>query len=136
MSCVWLSIVAFEIWRLRLRQFMYSLDFYGKTKRRHTVIRNNRNYLLESIQPNVELIDSLVSLNCITADQSRFIQRQYSTRDKNHELLYVTRSFDEAKFLDFVRCLRQTNQKTVARFIDDGGSMKYKLILTKGFAAN
>lgn len=115
---------------------MYSLDFYGKTKRRHTVIRNNRNYLLESIQPNVELIDSLVSLNCITADQSRFIQRQYSTRDKNDELLYVTRSFDEAKFLDFVRCLRQTNQKTVARFIDDGGSMKYKLILTKGFAAN
>ena len=106
------------------------LDFYGKTKKRSAIIRNNRNYLLENIQPNDELIASLLSLNCITEEQSHFIQRQRSTQDKNAELLFVIESFDETKFSNFVKCLRQTNQKTVARIIENGGGLKNKLYIS------
>ena len=106
------------------------LDFYGKTKKRYAIIRNNRNYLLENIQPNDELIASLLSLNCITEEQSHFIQRQRSTQDKNAELLYVIETFDETKFSNFVKCLRKTNQKTVARIIENGGGLKNKLYIS------
>ena len=104
------------------------LDFYGKTKKRSSIIRNNRNYLLENIQPNDELIASLLSLNCITEEQSHFIQRLHSTQDKNAELLYVIKPFDETKFSNFAKCLRQTNQKTVARIIENGGGITKNFI--------
>ena len=105
------------------------LDFYGKTKKRSAIIRNNRNYLLENIQPDDELIDSLFSLNCITEEQSHFIQRQHSNRCKNAELLYFMRFFDETKSSNFVKCLRQNNHKTVARIIENGGGIKNKLYI-------
>jgi len=99
----------------------FFLDFYGKTKKRTTIIRNNRNYLLENIQPNVELFDSLLSLNCVKKEQIQFIQRQRSVQDKNVEILYVMETFDETEFSTFVNCLRLTNQKTVARILTNGG---------------
>src|SRR6218665_3415719 len=100
------------------------LDFDEKPKRRSAIVRNNHNrsYLLSNIQPNEEFIDSLFFLsNSLTYEQSHFIQRQRFNRDKNDELLYIIRSFDETKFLNFVKCLRQTNQKTVARILDNRG---------------
>ena len=102
------------------------LEFYGKTKKRHAIIINNRNYLENNIQPNDELLASLLHLNCITDEQSHFIQRQRSTRDKNYELVYVLESFDETKFSSFVKCLRHNNQRTVAKIIENGGGLTYK----------
>src|SRR6218665_32763 len=99
------------------------LDFYGMTKKRHTIIRNNINYLLNNIQPDDKFIASLLSLDCITEEQSHFIQRQRSTRDKNYELLYIEESFDETKFSNLVNCLRRTNQRTVAKIIENGGGV-------------
>ena|SRR6218665_2074716 len=99
-------------------------DFYGKTKRRRAIIRNNRNYLLENIQPNAELIALLLSQNCITEEQSHLIQRHRSAQDKNDELLYVVEFFDETKFSNFVKCFRHINQKTVAKIIENGGGVK------------
>src|SRR6218665_1014547 len=105
------------------------LDFDEKTKRRSAIIRNNRSYLLSNIQPNEEFIDSLLLLNCLTYEQSHFIERQRFNRDKNDELLHIIRSFDETKFLNFVKCLRQTNQKTVARIMDNRGGLQSKILL-------
>lgn len=102
-------------------------DFYGKTKKRSAIIRNNRNYLIDNIQPNDELIASLLSLNCLSEEQSHFIQRQRLSREKNAELLYVIKSFDEIHFANFVKCLRRTNQETVTRILENGGGLKYKI---------
>src|SRR6218665_2055552 len=99
------------------------------TKIRHTIIRNNRKYLENNIQPTDELISSLLSLNCITNEQSHFIQSQCSTREKNYELLHVMDSCDETKFSTFVNCLRRKNQRTVAKIIENGGGIKFKLYL-------
>jgi len=71
----------------------------------------------------------MLHLNCITEEQSYVIQRQRLNRDKNDELLHVMRSFDETMVSNFVKCLRQTNQRTVARVIESGGGLKYKLYL-------
>src|SRR6218665_1938687 len=89
--------------------------------KRSEFIRNNRNYLLKTIQPNNEFISSLLSLNCVTAEQCYFIQRQSSKRDKNAELLKIMRSLNERQFSNFVKCLQQTNQMEVARIISKGG---------------
>ena len=99
------------------------VEFHRQTKKRYAIIRDNRNYLLENIEPNDELIASLLSLNCITDEQSRFIQRQRSNRETNAELLYIMKSFDQIKFSNVIKCLRQTNQKTVARIIENGGGL-------------
>ena len=104
-----------------MRKFWIYLDFDEKTERRSAIIRNNRSYLLSNIQPNDEFIDSLLFLNCLTHEQSHFIERQRLNRDKNEEVMYFVRSFDDTKFVNFVKCLRQTNQKTVARIMDNGG---------------
>ena len=41
------------------------------------------------------------------------------------ELLWVMKSFDVAKFSNFLKCLRQTNQKTVARTMENGGGLQF-----------
>ena len=105
------------------------LDFYEKTKRRESIIGNSRHYLLENIQTTDEFIASLLSVNCITEEQSQFIQRQRLDRDRNAELLYVMRSIDDAKFSNLEKCLLQTNQKTVAKIIDNGGGLNCNLFL-------
>src|SRR6218665_3058612 len=97
------------------------LGFYEATNRRYAIIRNNRNYFVENIQPNNELISSLLSMKCITKEKSLFIQRHRLMRNKNDALLYAMKSFDEMKFSNFVRCLRRSNQKTVAKIIEKGG---------------
>ena len=105
------------------------LEFYGRTKTRYTIIRNNRKYLESNIQPTNEIMSSLLSLNCITDERSHFIQSQRSKRDKNNALLYAVKSFDETKFSTFVNCLRRTNQRTVANIIENGGGITFKLYL-------
>src|SRR6218665_1669554 len=105
---------------------LFFLDFYGRTKKRHAIIRSNINYLLDNILPNDELLASMLSLNCITQEKIQFIQRQRSTRTKNDELLNVMKSLDETNFSNFVKCFRQTSQKTVAKIIQNGGGLKYK----------
>lgn len=105
------------------------LEFYAKTKKRLTVIRNNRKCLIENIDPSDELIASLLSLNCITEKQSHVIKRQHSKRMKNAELLYVVRTFNDAKFAKLVNILRQTNQMAAARIVDDGGGSHNKFDL-------
>src|SRR6218665_3709510 len=92
----------------------------------YTIIRNNRKYLLDNIEINDELIASLLSLNCITEEQCHFIQRQRTTRNKKDTILHVMRSSDEKKIVEFVKCLREANQKTVAKSIENGGGLKYK----------
>jgi hypothetical protein len=96
-------------------------DFYERSKKHSAICRNNKEFLLKNIQPNAEFIDALFSLNCITGKKRHFIKRQNSTRDKNRELLYAVNSFDEKKFSDFAKCLRQTNQTEVAKIIVNGG---------------
>src|SRR6218665_1585083 len=93
--------------------------------KRSAVIRNNINYLLKTIQPNNELISSLLSLNCVTEEQRDFIQRQSSKRDKNAELLEIVRPLNETMFSNFVKSLRQTNQTDVARIVSTGGGSIY-----------
>lgn len=120
----WLAMLRCKglMWYLSQLEFIFFiLDFYGKSTKRSAIIRNNRNYLLKTIQSNEELISSLLSLNCITKEQSHFILRQRSKRNKNAELLKIVRSFDETKFKKFVKCLRQTNQTEVARVVESGG---------------
>lgn len=70
-----------------------------------------------------------MSHNCITEEQSQFIQRQRAKRYKNEKILFVMESLDERSFSKFLKCLRQTNQKTVAKIVDDGGGLKCKLKL-------
>lgn len=110
-------------------EMVYLLDIYGKTKKRSAFIRNNRSYLLENIQMSDELVASLLSLDCITEEQNHLIRQQHPNRDKISELLYVTESMDETKFSNFVRSLRRTSQMTVARIIENGGGLEYKLYL-------
>src|SRR6218665_1471468 len=116
------------------------VDFYGKTRKRSAITRNNRDYLLENIHFSSTLITSLLSFDCITELQSRFIQRKlshlnvnktkekshfiqghHSVRYKNTELLCTMSSFDDTKFSNFVTFLRQANQRTVARIMENGG---------------
>ena len=63
----------------------------------------------------------------ITDEQSHAIKGQTSNRDKNGELLCLLGPFDETKFSNFVKCLRQTDQNTVARIIENGGGLKHDL---------
>lgn len=100
------------------------LDFYEKTKKRQAIILNNRDYLLDNIEPNDELIACLVTLNCITKKERQFILRQRSKRKKNVSLLHIMRSFDEAQFLAVVKYLREVNEKTLAKVIESGGGLK------------
>lgn len=100
---------------------MLYLDFYGKTRKRSTILRNNRNYLLDNIQLNNNLTALLLSFNCLAEKQRRFFQRQTSNRNKNNELLCAMRTFDENSFSNFVKCLRQTNQMNAARIMENGG---------------
>lgn len=90
-----------------------------KTEKRSAIIRKNANYISKTRQANDELIDSLFSLNYITEEQRHFIQQQHSQRDKNDELLQVVRFFDDTKFSNFVKCLRETHHKTVTRIIEN-----------------
>ena len=99
------------------------VGFYWKTKKRSAHIRNNRKYILENINSSEELINSLLSLNCITEKQSQFIQRQRSNRVKNAELLRIVRSFDNNKSSNFIKCLQRTNQKTMAKILENGGGL-------------
>src|SRR6218665_1029560 len=103
------------------------LDFYGKTVKSSAIIKNNRNYLLKTIQPNNEFISSLFSLNCVTGEQCYFIQRQRSERKKNWVLLEIMKSLNETKFSNLVNCLRQTNQTDVAKILSTGGGALYIL---------
>src|SRR5688572_32647372 len=64
---------------------IYTLSLHDALPILSAIIRNNRDYLLENIQPNYELIASLLSINCITDERSHFIQRQRSTQDKRSE---------------------------------------------------
>src|SRR6218665_1256360 len=93
--------------------------------KRAAFIRNNRNYLLKTIQPNNEFISSLLSLNCVTEKQRDFIERQSSVRDKNAELLEIMRSYNLTQFSNLIKCLRQTNQTEVARIVSAGGGSIY-----------
>jgi|SRR6218665_111454 len=97
------------------------IDLYGREKNMHRIIGNNLQYLLENIRPNNEFIASLLSLNCVTEEQSCFIRRQRSHRNKNTELLHVVRSFDKTKSSNLVRCLRRTSQEIVAKIFEYGG---------------
>src|SRR6218665_221217 len=105
------------------------LAFYAKTRRRSAVIRNNRTYLLENIQPTDKLIASLLSLDCITKEQHHFIQRQRSKRYMNAELLYLMKSFDDTKSSNLLKCLRQSNHGTLARILENGGGLQYLMNL-------
>lgn len=109
---------------------LWVLDFYGKTKKRQAIIRNNRNYLENNIQINDDIFAALLYLNCITEEQSHFIQRKRSARDKNDELLNVVETFDETSYLNFVNCLRETNQKTLAKITENGGGLNHRLGLS------
>src|SRR6218665_1033043 len=102
--------------------------FYEESKKIPAIVRNNRNYFLENIQPKDELIDSLLSLNCITEVQSQNIKRQCSKRDKNAELLSDMKSFDESTFPNFEKCLHKTNQKSVAKIFENGGGLQPKSV--------
>src|SRR6218665_12001 len=111
--------------------FCVFTDVHGKMACMHAIIRNNKKYLVDTIQPDDELIASLLSLNCITEEQSHFIHRQSSTRDKNKELLKIMRCFDQRKFSNCIKCLRHTNQQKVARIIENGGGLKLTHYLTE-----
>lgn len=78
---------------------------------------------MEYIDADEQLIASLLSLNCITEERSRFIQRQRSKLGKNAELLKAMKNIDETTFSNFAKCLRQTNQKTVAAITENGGGL-------------
>ena len=83
---------------------------------------------MDNIEPSDELISLLLSLNCLTEEESQRIQRhRFNRHNKNYELIHILRTFDEIKFTNLVKCLRKTNQKTVARIIENGGGFKYKL---------
>lgn len=78
---------------------------------------------MEYIDADEQLIASLLSLNCITEERSRFIQRQRSKLGKNAELLKAMKNIDETAFSNFAKCLRQINQKTVAAITENGGGL-------------
>src|SRR6218665_1543203 len=103
-------------------------DIFGRSRKSSAITRNNQIYLMENMIPNYNLIAALLSLNCITQLQSHSIQRQRSIQDKNAELLKVVGSFDKKQFTDFIKCLRQTYQKTVARIMENGGGLQLKSI--------
>lgn len=110
------------------------VGFYEQTKKRSAILRNNRNYLIENIDPSDELISSLLSLKCIAEEQSDFIQRQRSKRDKNAELLNFLRSFDQQTSSNFIKCLRRNNQKTVGRVIENGGGSRQEKLCFKTYS--
>lgn len=87
----------------------------------YRIIRNNLQYLLETIRLSDEFIASLLSLNCITEEQSYIIRRRCSNKKTNAELLHVVRSFNDAKSLNLVRCLRRTRQAIPAKIVENGG---------------
>lgn len=121
-------------------KYDFFVDFYEIKSKRRVTIRNNSELLLECIQPNNEFIGSMLSMDCITDEQCRFVQLQLPKRKnarmkaKSHfvqetnsernitaKLLHLARSVDQIKSLNFVRSLRRTNQNIVARIIENGG---------------
>jgi hypothetical protein len=91
-------------------------NFYEENKKCSAKIcRNNSDYFLTNIQPNDQFINALAQLSCITKEESELIQRQSSTQDKSAQLLRIAQTFDDVKYSNFAKCLRQTSQMHVAK---------------------
>lgn len=103
-------------------------DFNRKATRSSALIRQTRNYLLENIELSDALINSLLTLNCITEEQSQLIQGQRSRKEKNAKLLYCTGSLDQTESSNFVNCFRRNNQRTVASIVENGGGLAYNFL--------
>lgn len=97
-----------------------------KVSKRKTIIRNNRDYLSEIIQPK-DLIDRLRRTDCLTDQQTRSLRRRHPTKTMNEELLDLVRVLDAQRYSTAIECLRQKNQKLVAHVSERGGGRAHEI---------
>lgn len=104
----------------RLRWYYCLLsDLGAEIQERRTIFSNNRNELLEGIQPSDWPLDGT------SEEQNQFIQghTRPTEQEENTNFLHFSRSLYDRPTLssNFIRCLRRNNQQTVARIIENGG---------------
>lgn len=95
--------------------------YYSQICKRRTIVRNNRLFLTEHIQPTVNFIRQLQTFRCLTSEQAERINSLSSELDRKEELYNLIGSFDEQWYLDFIECLRRSGQNLVAGVIEKGG---------------
>lgn len=93
-----------------------------KVSKRKTIVRNNRDYLSEIIQPK-DVIVRLRKTDCLTDEQARSLRRSHLTKAMNEELLGFLRKLDVNRYSTAIECLRQKSQKLVAYVLEKGGGM-------------
>lgn|SRR6218665_1252903 len=97
-------------------------------------MKNNNSYLTENIQTQ-DLMKQLRASKCLSDVNARRICRmpvaaikpKLGKRGPNFgsqytsELLHTVKRFDDAQLSTFIYCLRQWNQKLLARIAENGG---------------
>ena len=85
------------------------------------IIRSNRQYLVEHLEPNSNLIRRLERIGCLTIEEANYIESLQRSTAKNHELLNVARTMSFMKHFTFVESLQFCGQLKVANVLEKGG---------------
>ena len=95
--------------------------YFLMVSKRNTIIRNNRRYLVESMEPSDDLISKMVQLGCLTVTEADFIAGLNFKSEKNQELLNIARCMNFKKHFAFIESLHCCGQLDAARVIEKGG---------------
>jgi hypothetical protein len=88
-------------------------DIRPLTDRELTVIRRNRNQLVDFIDPENGLLHELEFRRCISMQQRRRIQAAGESTEKNHKLLEILTRKSHNRFIRFLDCLSKTGQSHI-----------------------
>ena len=82
-----------------------------------TIQEKNR-FLVESLEPRFELIDSLVSKDVFPTEVVDEIKAEKTKADRIEKMLFHLRYVDEDKYESFIEALRDSSQMHIVNFIN------------------
>jgi len=95
--------------------------YYLSVTKRQTIIRSNRQYLVEHLEPSSNLIWRLEQVGCLTSEEANYIESLHRNSAKNDKLLTVVRTMSLEKHIAFVESLHFCGQLKVANVLEKGG---------------
>lgn len=118
-------VVNLTIFCFRVKQF---IEFYQRSCRKLTIIRNNMNYFIEQLQVK-GLPNALHSAGCLADVERRVANSRKGSSYQIVELLEALKRKSTTQYLEFADCLRKSNQRILPRILEFGGG----LVLLSGY---
>ena len=109
---------------------IFCTAYFLSISKRQTIIRSNRQYLVEHLEPSSNLIRRLEQDGCLTSEEANYIESLQRKTAKNHELLTVAKSMSLEKHIAFVESLHFCGQLKVANVLERGGGEDSYLLLS------